>query len=551
MLFIDLHGYDQAPVHPSQALDALLRALAVPGEHIPPTVEERAGLYRSRLVHINDPVLVIADNASAEAQVRPLLPGAGRHKVLVTSRHTLAGLGARLVDVTVLDEEAAVHLLDAALLLARPDDNRIRNDRQAARRLAEMCGELPLALQIVAALLNADPGTSTAELSVDLSEERDRLAQLIYHDGSGDQALSVAAAFELSYRRLPDIQAQLFRLLSVNPGPDVSIAAAAVLVDLPVPQTRKALKALGRAHMIERTSDGGRWQMHGLLRLYASRLSEAPREADIREQARDRLLNYYSTKAVAVNKHLKARRDTSSVAPSGLEDVLAWLDAERANLVASVSMAADTGRDQVAMELSSSLTSYLDSRGRFDDFLATAAIALEAARRLGDRPSEGKAQTILGLALFRLRRFEETISAFRGAAAIYKETGERNDYCQALLNLGNALTVAQQLDEAITVYNEAAAFYRTTGARDHENRVPNSLGVALSMAGRYDEAIAALREAAAFYRKTGDQDGEAAALDGLGDALRKAGRFDEAIDACKEAASISRETATGTSRPPR
>jgi len=67
VLFIDLHGYDQAPVHPSQALDALLRALAVPGEHIPPTVEERAGLYRSRLVHINDPVLVIADNASAEA----------------------------------------------------------------------------------------------------------------------------------------------------------------------------------------------------------------------------------------------------------------------------------------------------------------------------------------------------------------------------------------------------------------------------------------------------------------------------------------------------
>ena len=50
---------------------------------------------------------MIADNASSEAQVRPLLPGAGPHKVLVTSRHTLAGLDARLVDVTVLDEEAA------------------------------------------------------------------------------------------------------------------------------------------------------------------------------------------------------------------------------------------------------------------------------------------------------------------------------------------------------------------------------------------------------------------------------------------------------------
>ena len=62
---------------------------------------------------ISEPVLVIADNASSEAQVRPLLPGPGPHRVLVTSRHTLAGLGARLLDVTVLDEQAAVALLDA------------------------------------------------------------------------------------------------------------------------------------------------------------------------------------------------------------------------------------------------------------------------------------------------------------------------------------------------------------------------------------------------------------------------------------------------------
>ena len=112
VLFIDLHGYDDAPVQPGQALDALLRALGVPAEHIPPGAEERAGLYRSVLAQISDPVLIIADNASSEAQVRLLLPGPGPHRVVVTSRHTLAGLGARLLDVTVLDEQAGVALLD-------------------------------------------------------------------------------------------------------------------------------------------------------------------------------------------------------------------------------------------------------------------------------------------------------------------------------------------------------------------------------------------------------------------------------------------------------
>ena len=115
VLFIDLHGYDQTSVQPGQALDAVLRALGVPGEHIPGGTEQRAGLYRSVLAQVSDPVLIMADNASAEAQVRPLLPGPGPHRVIVTSRHTLAGLGARLLDVTVLDRAAAVALLDRAL----------------------------------------------------------------------------------------------------------------------------------------------------------------------------------------------------------------------------------------------------------------------------------------------------------------------------------------------------------------------------------------------------------------------------------------------------
>ena len=133
VLFIDLHGYDQAPVQPGQALDALLRALGVPGEYIPDGAEARAGLYRSVLAQVGDPVLIVADNASAEAQVRLLLPGPGPHRVIVTSRHTLAGLGARLLDVTVLEQSAAMALLDGVLQAARPGDDRISGDRCRGR----------------------------------------------------------------------------------------------------------------------------------------------------------------------------------------------------------------------------------------------------------------------------------------------------------------------------------------------------------------------------------------------------------------------------------
>ena len=314
VLFIDLHGYDEAPVEPGQALDALLRALGVPAEHIPPTTEERAGLYRSVLAQVTAPVLVIADNASSETQVRPLLPGAGPHKVLVTSRHTLAGLDARLVDVTVLDDDAAVGLLDGALRAGRPSDDRITADAGAAGRLAGVCGGLPLALQITAALLKADPALGAGELAGELAGEKDRLAGLRYDDGGGQGGPSVAAAFELSCRRLDATSARVFRLLPVNPGPDISTAAAAVLADLPVTGVRRVLAGLARAHLAEAaTGPAGRWRMHDLLRLYAQRLSEEHADADGREQARDRLLGYYLDMAGAADGHLRALpgRDSS------------------------------------------------------------------------------------------------------------------------------------------------------------------------------------------------------------------------------------------------
>ncbi len=376
VLFLDLHGYDEQAVQPAQALDALLRALGIPAEHIPSGTEERAGLYRSALAQITDPVLVVADNASAEAQVQPLLPGPGPHRVLVTSRHTLAGLGARLLDVEVLAEQAAIALVEKVLRAARPDDDRIGRDRGTDRRLAAICGGLPLALRITAALLAADPALTVPELADPLANEVGRLEALRYDDGGGTSAPSVAAAFDLSYRHLDERDepaARLFRLLPVNPGRDVSTAAAAALTGQPGDKTRMVLARLVRAHLVEPAGAGtGRWRMHDLLALYARQLSGA----EEREQARDRLLDYYLTRARAANAHMRVRAAMPLPAGfTGRAEALAWLDGERPSLIAAVPMAAATGRDQMALRLPLNLGEYLYWRRRFDDWLTILAIS--------------------------------------------------------------------------------------------------------------------------------------------------------------------------------
>jgi hypothetical protein len=131
-----------------------------------------------------------------------------------------------------------------------------------------------------------------------------------------------------------------------------------------------------------------RWRMHDLLRLYARRLSDDHANDDGREQARDRLADYYLKTAEAADKHL--RWLPGIVVPeefTGLNAALAWLDAERVSLVAAISMAAESGRNHAALFLPLALGNYFQWRQRFDEWIASAAISLGVARNLGGPPA--------------------------------------------------------------------------------------------------------------------------------------------------------------------
>src|SRR4029450_6358189 len=86
-LYLDLHGFTPGhePLEPQAALGRLLGALDV--MHLPAGAAERAALWRSELSRRG--AVVVLDNAVDAEQVRPLLPGAGKSSVLITSRHRL------------------------------------------------------------------------------------------------------------------------------------------------------------------------------------------------------------------------------------------------------------------------------------------------------------------------------------------------------------------------------------------------------------------------------------------------------------------------------
>ncbi|MFD3590204.1 tetratricopeptide repeat protein [Streptomyces sp. NPDC058683] len=531
VLFLDLHGYDEQPVSADQALQSLLRALGVEPEHIPATADDRAVLYRSVLAQ-RGAVLVLADNASSPDQVRPLLPGEGRHRVLVTSRDRLPQLGARLVPLDQLTPEEARRVLDLALRIADPEDSRVADDAEAAGQLADLCGHLPLALQIAAALLAEDPGMPVAELVGELAVSRDRLVHL------DDGERSVRAAFELSYRRLPPEQARLLRLLALAPGAEVSDEIAATLMGAGAPPLRD-LRALARAHLVERGHGRGWWRLHDLVRVFGVGMvagCESLREES--EAARERLLRFYCQVAEEADQRLRwlpGREMPERFSDRG--QALAWLDGERTGLVATVLWAWEERLAGLAAGLAERLAEYLSWRRYIDDWITVCRAARDAAHRAGDRPHEAAAWTNLGNALGEAGRAEDSVDAHSRARDLYQAATDHRREAMAWNNLGLALREAGRADEAVDAHIRARALFQTPGDRHtagdphREAMAWNNLGLALREAGRAEEAVDAHIRARALFQTAGDRHREATAWNNLGIALGQAGRAEEAIQA--------------------
>ncbi|MFE5909409.1 tetratricopeptide repeat protein [Streptomyces wedmorensis] len=538
VLFIDLFGYageegDERRLSPERALEGLLRDLAVPGGDIPRGLSARQGLYRTILAAYAKEgrrVLVVIDNASSSLQVRPLLPSDGQTAALVTSRHTLDGLNARLEDLDTLGEGDSLALLDAALRHARGEgDTRFRDDDDSARTIARLCAGLPLALQISAALLATAPTRPAASLAAALADGHTRLKRLSRPDRA------VRAAFDLSYDLLDGEHAELFHLLPINPGPDVSTEAAGYLADIDPDTAEERLRHLAEAHLIDPVKDDwGRWRMHDLVRLYAESDEHGrPRgTVDQQESARLRLYGYYYTYTVAAVSHLGVGGDTGDPRFRDRRHALSWLDAEHRSLIASATAASAAGLSIVGANLALYLGGYLDDRRYFDDLIALSTMALDIAREHGEERGQAAALTDLGRGLQQVRRLDEAIEVLTEALTIRRGAGDRRDEALILSHLGVCQRQSRRYEEAIDCYEKADAILVELGDHQARTMVMSNLGTAHRQAGRAEEAETCHRFALALIREFGiDRHSEATALNNLGTVLMDRGKFEEAIAA--------------------
>ncbi|CCB75059.1 MULTISPECIES: AfsR/SARP family transcriptional regulator [Streptomycetaceae] len=577
-LYVDLQGQGARPAEPETVLASFLRSLGTPDAAIPDGLEDRAALYRSVLDGRR--VLALLDNARDAAQVRPLLPGTPGSAVLITSRVRMVDLaGAHLVDLDVMSPEEALQLFTK--IVGR---ERVLAERQAALDVVAACGFLPLAIRIAAARLATRRTWTVSVLARKLSDERRRLDEL----KAGD--LAVEATFELGYSHLGPAQARAFRLLALPDGPDISLTAAAAVLDLDPYETENLLESLVDISLLESAAPA-RYRFHDLLRLYARECAERDESAADREAALSRLLDFYlSSAARAYGLENPGDRALDHLAPTtrpGLTfhdrtEALEWLFEEAPGLLAGVQQVTRQGCPDAlrrAVDLLFACQDLMESGvyaheyGHATRSLVAAAAACDetlvegrarvllgrilswSSNRFFDADQEAKHAHVLGLAAKDAltcsyapnlrgliaadqRRFEECAAYYEHALEAFRLDGNRHGEAAVLRNLSSVFIELGDRKGALAVAEESVALNQALGSGFRLGNALYKLGLALAANDRLDEALLRLSEARSAYQESRQGLWEGMTLFRMAEVHMTAGRHRQAASLADQALAL-------------
>ncbi|MFB3149015.1 MAG: tetratricopeptide repeat protein [Alphaproteobacteria bacterium] len=530
-LVVDMGGTSDQPLEPAAAMERVIHSFE-PGARLPDEADAVAALYRSILS--DKRALIILDNASDGAQVRPLIPPPPC-AAMVTSRQGIALDGVRSFDLDALSENEARGLLGAILGPGRVGEAELAG-------LAGACGRLPLALRVAGAFLKLHPDWTVAEYLAALADQRKRLRRLRIE---GDVELDVLASLGLSVAQLAREQADLaarWRMLGVFAG-DFERAAAAAVWDVPSAEARDGLSALVGRSMVLFDGDAARYRLHDLMRDVArgADLAEADLAAlaPIEERAAARYAEHYLGVLGSADE-LYLRGD------DGITAGLALFDLERRNIEAGQDWAARTSLDDDAaagvcgrypIAGAYVLNLRLHARSRVGWLEASVG----AARRLHDRAMEGVALGNLGLAYAALGETRRAIEFYEQQLVIAREIGDRRGEGNALGNLGVAYRNLGETRRAIEFHEQALKVSHDIGDRRAEGQDLGNLGNAYAELGETRRAIEFYEQQLVIVREIGDRLGEGNALGNLGNAYAALGETRRAIEFYEQQLVIVRE----------
>jgi tetratricopeptide (TPR) repeat protein len=541
-LYLDLDAFSATgPVRSEEALECFLLALGVAADRVPPDLAGRTALFRSITAELS--LVLLLDNATSAAQVRPLLPASPTCAAVVTSRWRLAGLGmegARFLELEPMETDASLELLANAV-----GQDRLSVEHGAARELTALCGGLPLALSVVAARLSAHPRRSLSREAGELRAERDRVPGLTLGTD-----VSVEAVLDLSYRDLTAGQASVYRACALHPGAEFG---AEVVADALGEPSADALADLVEANLLVEV-DEYRFRYHDLLRLHALRKGELELPAGERRALSSAMVRWYLDTLVAADALLRPTRrrvgprfasppDRAELFDSE-RSALRWFDVERANLREACLRSVDLGLDDLAWQFCEAMWSGFLHTRHYDDWFACHQVGVAASVRSANRPAEAQLRLQLSYALGALKRYDEALEQGTAALRIEEETGDRRAVAVVLTQLAGIAQAGGDLETALSLLRRAKEIREEIGTARALAFCGRRIGEVLADRGDFAEAVRELTAAVDAMGRLGDQVQHAWSTVSLGKTYLRWGRTDQAATVLRSAYEVLRLVGT-------
>ncbi|MBD2454382.1 tetratricopeptide repeat protein [Nostoc sp. FACHB-87] len=507
-------------------------------------------------------VLLVIDNVTNyREEVRCYLDSVpARFKQLITTREKLQPPIVRL-DLDVLKPLAAMQLLKS--IIGR---ERLRREPLIAKKLCKWLGYLPLGLELVGRYLLGDDELSLAEMLQDLENERLKNPALDEAQPEMTAELGVAAAFELSWKRLREkgqILAQhlgcVLSLFALAPIPWELVEG--IKINNEVQNWKQARRELLQLHLLQFKGEGT-YQLHPLLReFFKDKLEDLEEKEEFKRS--------FCGVMVAVAKNISHNPILEQI--RGVAPAIPHLDEVANNLIQYVS-----DNDLTWPFVGNAL--FYSGQGLYDKAAPWYEQCLEIAKkRLGEehpgvasslnnlaqiydfqgRYSEAEPLFIQALALWRKLLGEEhphVASSLNNLAALYKSQGKYSEaeplYIQALVmcrkllgeehrhialslnNLANLYESQGKYSEAEPLYIQALALRLKLLGEEHPHVASslNNLAALYKSQGKYSEAEPLFIQALALWCKLlGEEHPDVAcSLNNLANLYEFQGKYSEA-----------------------
>ncbi|GAA0950043.1 BTAD domain-containing putative transcriptional regulator [Kribbella koreensis] len=526
-IYLDMRGATE-PRDPAAALTDLLLSLNMPDSAVPADPERRSATLRSELASRR--VLIVLDDVAAASQIAPLMPGTGASAVVITSRNRLMDLaGADSTPLDTFDDGEAAELLRRVAGVGRVDTN-----SAAVNEILEACGNLPLAIRIVASRLAQRPDLSPAELARRLRDETHRLDELSIGE------LAVRTSADLSYDALSAEEARLYRLIGHFAVGEFS---ARILETIATPASvRRSMDRLIEVNLVQiSTVDANgtaRYRVHDLLRLHAIGVGDDEQKAqaikDLRTVFESLLHKVRRASAALPFGYFGTLEHTGPLLapdpqPFTPSDAIAWFDAERSTFAPAIRAAAQNGLHDYAWRIAAAWGPYLDMRAYYDDWNESHQPGLTSAIACGDQRGEAIIRRNLGqLAIYR-DDWDVAWEHLTEGAAIFEEIGDRQGAGIVAVGLGTWLRERGRPDESLAQYERAVEALVEVGDKNGE-AVARSAAASIWLS-RNDTVVAGRYLAEAFLLgvRLGDSHREAKVRRRIASLRMQQGRNDQAV----------------------